>query len=143
MSDVMHTANRIWVCASCIGTECFFCFFLESLSFHVVAHQFVHLTFRVCASYIYRTELKVLPGSSVLYVGPSEPLQFKYLTLSAMETYRGMKYSFIHFFNPTINRIFGRLLILAVVLLGNKPYTHGVRDCTVSRDDVASCIFYF
>jgi hypothetical protein len=58
-----------------------------------------------------------------------------------MKTYRGIKYSFIH--NSTINRIFGQLHVPAAVLLGNKPYTLGIRDCTVSRDDVASCIFYF
>jgi hypothetical protein len=42
-----------------------------------------------------------------------------------------------------MNIIFGQLHVLAALLLGNKPYTHGIRDCTFSRDDVASCIFLF
>jgi len=34
MSDVMHTANRIWVCASCIGKDFFFLLlFLRAIIF--------------------------------------------------------------------------------------------------------------
>jgi len=93
-----------------------------------------------------KTAFKTSLGLSILYIGQPEPPPFNYFVLSAMKTYRGVRYQLHSFFNSATDTIFDQLHASAALRSGNNSFTHSVRDGVVSRpslDNMANCILYF